>query len=368
LNGLKYILVLAIYFVSYPVLADLPVYGTTSETRQAQQYQPPDGKALVYIYQPVTGGQSISPVILINNYKVGRLVPGSFMVWKLSAGRLNIRFDGTDSPGQTLNMRAGNIYRFRLTIPEESAGPNGQVKLVPASLHSELMAMRLLKNPKTVTSISAVKPIQKKEETPVVANAQKSEPERQKSKVEKKTEYIPTYDAGIEPGGFELTLKTGTLTLSNGMQTILAVDRDFDDNASGIFAAEFDYQFENGLSVGGEFIKYSANFTTVGLSDTHTVDVSVVLVNAKQYFRTRSGLQPYLSAGAGYAVTNVSGPTISGNTAGVAYQVSTGLQYRGSNVGVFGELKYIGARTEDDNGETIDVTGAGLFAGIAFHF
>jgi opacity protein-like surface antigen len=368
LKGIKYILLLVFFLVSYPALAELPVYGTASESRQAQQYKPPRGKALVYIYQPV-GTQSISPTIWINNYKIGRLAPGTFTVWKLSPGRLTIRLDDSGSPSRTIIMKAGQIYRFRLSISESEGGYRAQLSSVPGTMHSELIATRLLKNPRSLTSILRQESARPKRETPAVSSSLQTKPEpKVEPSTQEKTEYISTDDSAIMPGGFELTLKTGSLSLSKGRQTILATDRDFDENASGIFAAEFNYQFDNGLSVGGEFIKYSAEFTTVSLTDTHTVDVSIVLVNAKQYFRTYSGLQPYISAGAGIAVTDVSGPTISGNTAGVAYQLSTGLQYRGANIGIFGELRYIGANTEDDNGETIDVTGSGVFAGVAFHF
>ena len=123
---------------------------------------------------------------------------------------------------------------------------------------------------------------------------------------------------------------------------------------------------DTGFAVGGEILSYTAEFTTAG--NKHDVDVLSFLANAKKYFRTDSSLQPYIGAGLGVATTDISGPSISGNTSGLAYQLTAGLEYRSESIGVFGEIKTIGADTEDDSNENIDVSGTGFFAGVAFHF
>ena len=182
----------------------------------------------------------------------------------------------------------------------------------------------------------------------------------------------PTY---LEAGGVGVMLKVGALTLSEETQSIRVngVDYDliFDDSASGVFAVEVYYQFNSGLAVGGEILNYTANFTTAGIgTDEHDVDVLTVMGIVKQYFRPNSSLQPYLGAGLGVTSTDISGPPggIAGNTSGISYQVLAGIEYRGADIGVFGEAKYLSADTEDDNNQSIDVSGTGLFAGVAFHF
>jgi opacity protein-like surface antigen len=150
-------------------------------------------------------------------------------------------------------------------------------------------------------------------------------------------------------------------------QTILGVDRSFDKSASGIYAIEAYYQLDDGLAVGGELLGYKSQFTTPSNTDTGDVTAHVLLANAKQYYRTDTRVQPFIGAGIGIATTSVSG-SISGNTSGFAYQLMAGLEYRASNVGVFGEAKYVGANTKTSNGQKVDATGIGFFAGVAFHF
>jgi len=367
-KGIKYILFMFMLLVSQVVFAAMPIYGTTSESRQAHNFKPPRGKAIVYIYQRLEDGQNVSPTIWINNYEIGRLVPGSFTVWKLSPGRLNIRIGSTESANLSMNMQAGQIYRFRISGSQDTTGAGVKIRLMPASAHSELASTRLIKNPRSISTVVAQAPIQPKPVAPPTKPqaSQVTSPESTKVTSE---ETDTTYYAGstITPGGMGLMLKGGTLSIAEDRQTILSVDRSFDDSA-GLFAAEVYYQFSSGLTVGGELLSYTAKFTTVGLSDTHNVDVTVILANVKKYFRHYSSLQPYIGAGAGLAVTDISGPSIGGNTAGVAYQLLTGIEYRGANVGVFGEFKYLGADTEDDNGESVDVSGTGVLAGVSFHF
>jgi opacity protein-like surface antigen len=369
-KGFKYLLVLATFLVNHAAFADLPIYATPAASKQAHGFKPPKGKAIVYIYQRLEDGRDVSPKIWINNYEIGRLVPGTFTVWKMSPGRLNIRVGETDSANLAMTMQAGQIYRFRLSVSETNAGTQIRIRSIPARLHSELASTRLLKNPRQVTSLVTRTPVVPKQPVSPPVREQAPQPKKTPSVQVSEQEYDSSLsvDGSITPGGFGLMFKTGTLTLSEDTQTILGTDRRFDDSASSLFAAELYYQFDSGVTVGAELLSYTADFTTVGMTDTHNVDVTIIFANARRYFRNYSSFQPYIGAGAGLAVTDISGPTLGGNTAGVAYQLLTGVEYRGADVGVFGEIKYVGAETEDDNGETIDVSGTGIFAGVAFHF
>jgi opacity protein-like surface antigen len=372
-NVVKYILLVSILFISQAVFATLPTFGTASESKYAREFSPPANKSLIYIYYRLDDGNDVSPPIKLNNYDIGRLVPGSFMVWKLSPGRLELRVNGARSSGVGISSRAGRVYRFRLSVRQTAAGPEPELILVRGSDRSDMAATRLLKNPRSVTELAA-----STQSSPAVTQQSPrtttSEPvAKAEAQPEPRTESKPqpgpqfASSSGIVSGGFGLMLKAGALTLSEETQLILGSNRSFDDSATP-FSAELYYQYPSGLAIGGEITSYTASFTTTGLNDKHDVDVLLFLGNVKKYFRSNASLQPYIGAGIGYATTDTSGPSISGNTSGVTYQLLGGIEYRGAEVGVFGEFKYISADTESDNNESIDVSGMGILGGIAFHF
>lgn len=368
MKGMPYLLLLVTLLASHNVFAAMPVFGTSSESKRAQEFAAPKDKAIIYIYQLEKDGTGVSPRIWLNNYEIGRLVPGAFSVWKLSPGRLSIRVEGTDRASVSMFTKAGKVYLFRLDAARASAGPRVRVTSLPESFRADLKSTRLLKNPRTVTSVATTKPAMPVAPVkPAMTSkpAMTAEPEPQQQPETQISSNSVTYQ---EPGGIGVMLKAGVLTLSEDTQTILGSARQFDDSASGPLGLEAYYQFGSGFTIGGEVLKYSAEFTTVGMTDVHDVDVLIIMGNAKKYFRTSSSIQPYIGAGLGVASTDVSGPTIGGSTSGLAYQAMLGLEFRGASVGGFGEFKYISADTEDDNSEHIDVSGMGLFAGIAFYF
>lgn len=338
----KYILLLVMLVVSHAAFATPPVFGTAAQNRHAHAFAPPKGKAIVYIYQRRGDGKGVSPTIWLNKYKVGRLIPGAFTVWKLSPGRLKISVGGIKPISISFNSRAGKIYRFRLSVTQTSAGPKARLMRMHESSRSEIAKTWWIKNPRTVTTVAT---------------------KRKRTKHAKAKPDVP-----VVPGDVGLMFKAGALSLSEDTQMILGDDYSFDQSVSGLYAIEAYYQYDSGFTLGAEILRYTAAFTTVGLNDTHEINVTILSANAKKYFRTISSLQPFIGVGIGYVRTNISGPTLTGNTDGFSYQVMTGLEYRGNNIGVFGEVKYVGAKTESDNDVSIDVSGAGVFAGIALHF
>lgn len=364
-KGATSILLLITLLVSFDASAAMPVFGTTTESKHAREFRPPKGKAIIYIYQLEKDGVDVSPTIWLNNYKIGRLVPGSFTVWKLAPGRLNIRVDGTEPASISMFSKAGKVYLFRLSVTQTNSGPKAQLTGLPESFRADLNSTSLIKNPRTVTSTATRTPARPAKPTTTAKPPSPTKPQESHEIAEQSSHDPVTY---LEPGGFGLLLKTGALTLSEDTQTILGVDRSFDDSASGLLTVEGYYQFDSGFTVGGEILNYSAEFTTVGLNDVHDVDVLILLANAKKYYRINSSLQPFIGAGIGYASTDISGPSIGGSTSGLAYQLMAGVEYRSANIGIFGEIKTIGADTESDNNESIDVSGTGFFAGVAFHF
>ena len=357
-HAIKYLITLGMLLASQVSFAAVPVFGTTAESKYARELVPPQGKAIVYIYQREQDGTGVSPTIWLNNYEIGRIVPGSFTVWQLAPGRLGLRVGGTDPASLSLISQAGKVYLFRLSVTQTASGPKAQLESLPGNYRGDLTTTRFIKNPRQLTAEAVQVPA--KPITPPVATTKPVTKPKTKPRVERAV--------ALEPGGMALLLKLGTLSLANDTQTILGTDRSFDKSASGPYAVEFYYQFQDSMTVGGEFLGYKATFTTTGFNDTHDVSVHVLLANAKQYYRTDTRLQPFIGAGVGVATTDVSGPTISGNTSGFAYQLMAGVEYRSENIGFFGEAKYVGANTKSSNDQNIDASGTGLFAGIVFHY
>lgn len=354
------ILSLVMLLVSHVTYAAAPVFGTAAESKYARGVSAPKGKAVIYVYRRNDDGRGVSPTITLNNYVIGRLVPGSFTVWTLAPGQLALQVGGVKSAGYSIRSRAGKIYRFRLTVKQTTAGPEAKLRLMPGSSRHDITGTRLLKNPRAVTALAINKPGR-----PTTA---KKPPKTTTGEPEQEQTQPSEPDEPVIAGGFVVMLKTGIMTLSEDTQFIVGANRSFDSSTSNPLSIEAYYQFSSGLTAGAEIMSYTANFTTTGASDEHDVDVLLIMGNVKQYFRNRSRLQPFIGAGIGFVTTSISGPTISGDTAGLAYQLMGGVEYRNSNVGFFGEIKYISADSESDNNQSVDVSGTGILAGVAFHF
>ena len=355
----KYILILMLtmIFLSYGAFAATPEFGTAAQSKYAREFSVPKGKAVIYIYQLNEDGRGVSPQIKLNNYIIGRLAPGSFTVWTLAPGQLLLQVDGVKSATYSIRSNAGRIYLFRLSVKETSAGPEAELSLMSRSSRSDLAAIRLLKNPRTLTELAVSK-----------SASVSSKSSSKEAPTDPESESQSDSDSSVTPGGIGLMLKTGVYTLSEDTQFIVGADRSFDESVSTPLSVEVYYQYDSGLTLGGELLSFTANFTTVGMSDTHDVDVLMLMGNVKKYYRNWSSFQPYIGAGIGLVTTDISGPTVTGDASGLAYQAMGGFEYRINNVGFFGEVKFINAEAEDSTSEKIDVSGLGLFAGVVFHF
>jgi len=371
------IVFLTMLFVSNAASASVPIFGSNSESQFAREFTPPKGKAIIFIYQRKEDGRGVSPVIKLNNYLIGRLVPGSFTVWKLSAGQVTIKVRGIKTIGYSFKTKPGKIYRFRLIVTKTRTGDKADLLLMSTSARHDILGTRLLKNPRTVTTmtkrtqVAAPIPIaSKRTQTVSPTTSRAKQASTSKPIVESAPEETlqTEYDDGdIATEKIAVMLKVGTLSLAATTQFIVATDRSFDDSSSP-FGIEAYYQFSSGMTVGGELMQYTTNFTTVGLNDNHDVDVTLLMANVRQYFRRDTDLQIFIGVGLGSVKTDVSGPSVTSNASGLAYQLMGGVEYRFDNIGVFGEIKYIDAVSKSDDDEKIDVSGTGIFAGVVFHF
>jgi opacity protein-like surface antigen len=288
-------------------------------------------------------------------------VPGSFTVWQLAPGRLELKVAGSEPANMVLRSTAGKVYLFRLSVTHTESGTRAVIESLPESYRGELASCRLIKNPRSITAQERAPMPQRQAKAPAASKTKQSARREEKPRHTARR-HSPTV------GGLSLQIRTGSLSLANQKQTILSQDRLFDKSASGLLGFGIDYQSSSGLSVGGEILNYKVQFVTSGLNDTHDVNVYALLANTKQYYLTDSNFQPYLGIGLGVAVTSISGPSISGNTVGFAYQLLAGMEYRHANLGFFAEARYLGASTKDSNNQKVDVSGSGIFAGVSFHY
>lgn len=177
-----------------------------------------------------------------------------------------------------------------------------------------------------------------------------------------------------QPNTLALTFKTGDVRLIDDSQSISTTDRTFDAGASGVWGVELETRLPAGaqnLSIGGEVLLYKNNFrkvTSSGPGFEDTMYTSAFLAKTKYYFLPGSPWQPYAGAGIGTVWSHDFTGPIHGIANGFAYQAVVGMQLRSERVGMRVEYMVLSARLKDDQGERIDASSRGLFAGFCVYF
>jgi opacity protein-like surface antigen len=164
-----------------------------------------------------------------------------------------------------------------------------------------------------------------------------------------------------------LILKTGRFNMSDQAQVLDGFQTQFDSRASGVLGAELEWRGHNGFAFGGELFRFSNRLIAVGTALEGKMEAMLFMANAKKYFEISDLLYPYVGAGAGIAVTSFSGD-VTGSPSGPAYQAMAGIELRMKNFGLYTELKYLFATTEDSAGEKIKIGGKGKNVGIGVSF
>ena len=165
---------------------------------------------------------------------------------------------------------------------------------------------------------------------------------------------------------FALTAKAGGYTLSEGTQRWLGLSTQVKTKASSVFAVGGEYELANGFAIAPEILMFKTTWTQSN-GNTGKFDGAVVTLNGKMYLATGETFRPFIGAGVGAGVTSFSGD-ITGNTSGAAFQAFAGAELRFNQVGLYLEYKVVSAETEDDNSNTVDISGKGAFAGVSIHF
>ena len=141
----------------------------------------------------------------------------------------------------------------------------------------------------------------------------------------------------------------------------------FDDRSTSALGIEYEWRFPKNFTVGGEISgfrqEWRSNYGTVG--DLTTLNF---LVNGKKYFVVTDWFNPYVGIGLGIATADFEGPGGSASLAGFAGQAMAGIEFRFKHIGIYTEVKQFIAQPEDDAGETIDISGTGIYGGLSIHF
>lgn len=162
-----------------------------------------------------------------------------------------------------------------------------------------------------------------------------------------------------------IMLKGGNYTLDTTSQTILFTSATFEEDVESEFSLEYEYRINDKVGLGIEFISFTGNYTA--LSIPGKADHLMIMGNARRYFDLARHVKPFFGAGIGASGVDMSGPII-GNAGGLALQGLIGIEFPFDRFAAVAEYKYVSAEPEDDAGETVDMSGSGLFAGVLFRF
>jgi len=316
----RWYLVLILIVAGAPAAADVP-----DAERRARSAVPAADEALLYAYR--AADPDPAPVALVlNGRETVQLAPQTFFMWRVAPGQVDVSVEGTASR-LTLQPEAGRVYYL-----EVMRTPSGAML-------------------QTVTFATGRTAIQR---------ARLAAPAGEAGRVAPVARSAP----GRRASNGALMLKGGSFKLADDAQTLLGNPFTFDDASSSMYALEVEWFVQPGTSLGIEVMGFSSDYTTVG---TGEVDTTAALLNVKRYFRPGGAWQPYAGIGFGGVATDLTG-SITGNSSGPAVQVAVGLQWRGARFAARAEYKYLSAETEDDAGETLDVSGGGFFLGLGFYF
>lgn len=162
-------------------------------------------------------------------------------------------------------------------------------------------------------------------------------------------------------GESSFAIKMGNIDLDNTSNAITGGPFVFEESSSSVFSLEYEKQVRNNISWGVEVVSYSNAPVSGTLADADTV---LVMGNARKYFDISERIKPFVGGGIGLTTINLDFVTVSG----LSYQVMAGIKFPFKKISAILEYKLVSSEAEDSVGETIDTSGSGIFAGIAFNF
>ncbi len=323
----RWYLALILCTVGLSAWADVPLASRDAD-RQAKTSAPGASEAFIYVYRG--DDTDTTPIaVTLTGRETARLAPRTFGFWQVGRGRYEFTVERSTST-LPLQTEGGRVYYVELT--RGGAGVPALRVVSFATGRTQVHRAQLVAQTKERTRASAA-------------------------------------SAPRQPGATNgaIMLKFGSLKLAEPTQTILGATRVFAASASSPSGVEGEWFLRPDISLGLELVRYSSKFDNVGGGAPGEIATSTVLFNAKRYFLPDSSWQPFVGAGIGVVANSFSG-SITGNTGGLALQLTGGLQWRSGQFALRGEYKYLRSKTEDDAGQKIDVSGSGVFLNAGFYF
>jgi len=336
--------------------------ATPEQDRYAKQAVPPSGKALIYVYRLDDGNPNTAPGLWLNNRYSGHLELRTYGMWAAGPGRLEIRAGRADATPLSFICEAGRIYFVRLAVSE--AGGETLRKVSYGTGRKEVGTARLVLDPSfAARAVAKTAPAPAKKVEPMIRVAPAAKPAARKTQV-------TSEDQAEKDSSVTLLLKLGSYQLASGTQTIISANRDF-SAMSVAYGLEGEWRLRSGLAFSLELFGHTQEYTTTASAESGDMAVYNFFINMKEYFRTNEIVQPYIGFGVGTTAARFSAGTgggITGSAGGFAVQGVAGVAFRWRDVGIYTELKLKRAEIEDKAGQSVDVSGTGLFAGLSVHF
>lgn len=169
-------------------------------------------------------------------------------------------------------------------------------------------------------------------------------------------------------GTHYIHIKSGDYNIDTTRQTVFGRILDITEKDSSSFAVEYQYKFENNISIGGEVLEAKHRYTDTENGNMGDIYTSMFLFEAKYNIDLTQWLYSFVGLSAGLAVSEFDGP-VTGNTVGTALGYSAGLTFRFSNhVGLTFQYKQMDSDTEDSAGNKFDASGRSLTANVSVFF
>ena len=160
-----------------------------------------------------------------------------------------------------------------------------------------------------------------------------------------------------------ITLKLGQFKLADKSQVIVSAVT-FNENSTSEYALEYEHKLRNNITFGGELISYKNSFN----SGSDSANATHVFANFKKYFDVAPHFNPFIGVGAGGSSVRLSGSSSSGTAGGFGIQFMGGIKFEFEDISAVVEYKVISAEPADLVGSTVNLSGDGLYAGLAINF
>ena len=162
--------------------------------------------------------------------------------------------------------------------------------------------------------------------------------------------------------------KTGAFSLGSTTQSIAGQPTSFKKGSKPVVGLEAEFRHRDGLALGAEVFYYKNDVSLNGSTLHGEQEVVAAMLNAKYYFAAKSWLYPFIGVGGGISNAKFSGD-ISGTMAGPVYQAMVGADLRfSSRFGLYLEYKFLKSTATDNSGNSLDVGGSGILAGLSVVF